>query len=144
MRPQDLTEVELIYKVTSGETKRELFLQRLEALLDQPLSGVALVAQKASEPIVGYMLGEIRTWEFGSPRSGWIYALGVDPLYQRQGVGSMLLERARIRFEELGISTIRTLVHEGELPFVALFEACGFRRVPYAALELDLAPAEDY
>ena len=33
-----------------------------------------LVAESAERRVVGFIIGEIRAWEFGSPPCGWIFA----------------------------------------------------------------------
>ena len=50
----------------------------------------ALVAEFEGK-IVGFILGYVSGWEFGVPDTvGWIDTLGVDPNYQRHGIGRAL------------------------------------------------------
>jgi GNAT superfamily N-acetyltransferase len=41
--------------------------------------------------VVGFIIGEIRDWEFGSPPCGWVFAIDVDPRVRLGGVGTRLL-----------------------------------------------------
>ena len=50
----------------------------------------ALVAELEGK-VVGFILGYVSGWEFGVPDCvGWIDTLGVDPAYQRNGIGRAL------------------------------------------------------
>ncbi len=49
---------------------------------------------RPAEGLPGYLLGEVRAFEFGSEPCGWIFAVGVDPNSERRGVASRLLAEA--------------------------------------------------
>ena len=36
----------------------------------------------------GFIVGEVRAWEFGSAPCGWIFALSVEPAARLRGVGA--------------------------------------------------------
>ena len=42
--------------------------------------------------VAGFIIGEIRAWEFGSPPAGWIFAIGVDPESRQIGIGTHLFK----------------------------------------------------
>jgi predicted ArsR family transcriptional regulator len=43
---------------------------------------------EVSGRLVGFILGEVRTWEFGSgERAGWIEVIGIDPEFWNLGIG---------------------------------------------------------
>ncbi len=42
--------------------------------------------------ILGFIIGEVRAWEFGSPPCGWVFALSVRPGARLHGIGQMLLQ----------------------------------------------------
>ena len=50
-----------------------------------------LVAQWRGE-VVGFVIGEVRDWEFGSPPCGWVFAIDVQPDLRLAGVGTQLFE----------------------------------------------------
>ena len=41
--------------------------------------------------VVGFIIGEVRDWEFGSPPCGWVFAIDVAPDARLAGVGTRLL-----------------------------------------------------
>ena len=42
--------------------------------------------------MVGFVLGDVRGWEYGMPPGGWIDIMGVDPQFQRRGIGIKLIQ----------------------------------------------------
>src|SRR4030042_2989315 len=62
--------------------------------------------------LVGYVLAEIRLWEFGSgEKTGWIKVLGVDPDFQGVGIGRKLGETLLGHFSRKDVKRVRTLVN---------------------------------
>ncbi len=53
-----------------------------------------LVAEDQDHGLAGFIIGEVRAWEFGSPPSGWVFALGVDPALRLRKIGSRLFDGA--------------------------------------------------
>ncbi len=93
--------------------------------------------------IVGFMLGEVRSGEFGLERpTGWIEVLGVDPDYRQQAVGRRLAEAMLERFRELGVERVCTLVSESREGLTRFFAALGFKASDLRSLTLEL-PAKE-
>lgn len=87
--------------------------------------------------LVGFVLADVRPWEFGNrAHVGWIVALGVDPAFQKHGVGKLLGDRVLQAFEKLGVSQFRTLVDRRNEQLLGYFKALGFREGRDAVLEL--------
>jgi GNAT superfamily N-acetyltransferase len=42
--------------------------------------------------VVGFILGDVRGWEYGMPPGGWIDIMGVDPRFHRRGIGIKLIQ----------------------------------------------------
>ena len=97
-----------------------------------------LVAEKAGE-FVGFIIGEIRAWEFGSPPCGWIFALGVDPEYRTCGIGTQLYETICKRFEVVGIRKVRTMLARSDHLNMSFFRSQGLRGGPFIQLEKNLS-----
>jgi GNAT superfamily N-acetyltransferase len=88
--------------------------------------------------LVGYLLGEVRAFEFGSEPCGWIFAVGVDPDHLRGSVGTRLLQQARVRFHRLGVRRVRTMVERTDIPLMSFFRSNGFVGGSFYQLEMDL------
>ena len=87
----------------------------------------APVVAIADGRLVGFMLGEVRSGEFGLEEpTGWIEVMGVDPELRGQAVGRQLAERMLEHFRAKGATTVRTLVDESEEGIAGFFTALGF------------------
>jgi len=93
----------------------------------------------SSKSLLGFIVGEIRAWEFGSAPSGWVYALSVEPTVREHGVGEALLAAIAAEFKRCKITKMRTMVaKDSPLPML-FFRAEGMMAGPYIQLEKDLA-----
>ncbi len=96
-----------------------------------------LLAEVDGEP-VGFIIGEIRAWEFGSPPCGWIFALSVDPGCRQGGVASGLFDAICAFFRENGMHKVRTMLRRDDHLVMAFFRAQGMMAGPFIQLEKDL------
>jgi len=103
-------------------------------------AGIFLVAIGNDAPthVFGFIVGEIRAWEFGSSPCGWVYALSVDPGARLQGVGEALLETMAGKFRAAGVAKMRTMVSRDNLLPMLFFRGEGMMAGPYIQLEKDL------
>lgn len=96
-----------------------------------------LVAEVAGT-VRGFILGEDRAWEFGSPPCGWIFAIGVDPLYREGGLGSRLFTAITERMKAAGMATVRTMLARDDALNMAFFRSQGMRGGSFIQLEMPL------
>lgn len=88
--------------------------------------------------VLGFIIGEIRAWEFGSAPCGWVFALSVEPKMRLHGIGSAMLDAISVEFKKAGVSKMRTMVaRDGRLPLL-FFRGEGMMAGPYIQLEKDL------
>ena len=118
-----------------------LELYRRQAGSTAASSGVIfLVATPAeqSDRVLGFIVGEIRAWEFGSAPCGWVYALSVEPGARLNGVAETLLDAVAAEFRKAGMTKMRTMVaREDRLPML-FFRGEGMMAGPYIQLEKEL------
>jgi ribosomal protein S18 acetylase RimI-like enzyme len=139
LKAEDLSEVVRIDGLHTGLRKRAYWSRVLERFLKRDGRAARIgLALEAPKGLAGYLLGEVRAFEFGSEPCGWIFAIGVDPGSERQGVASLLLAEAAARFKGQGVPRIRTMVRRNEVPVLAFFRSNGFRGGPFVQLELDI------
>jgi ribosomal protein S18 acetylase RimI-like enzyme len=142
-RTGDLAGIVNLDAERSGERKTAWW----RALLDEYVQGgarrgrVALVAADAEGSVRGYLFGEVRAWEFGSERCGWIFSVAVCPTLERGGLATALCQEAAARFEALGVDLVRTMVRRNDVPMLALFRSMGYRAGPFSELECRIAAA---
>jgi len=95
-------------------------------------------ADREGPHVLGFIIGEIRAWEFGSTPCGWVFALSVEPEMRLHNVGSALLKAISREFKKAGVSKMRTMVaRDGRLPML-FFRSEGMMAGPYIQLEKDL------
>jgi ribosomal protein S18 acetylase RimI-like enzyme len=100
-----------------------------------------LVAEAAGR-IEGFVIGEVRDWEFGSPRCGWVFAISVRPKARLAGIGSRLLEAICGGFRRLGVTKVRTMLARDNQLILSFFRSQGLMAAPFIPLEIDLDPAD--
>jgi ribosomal protein S18 acetylase RimI-like enzyme len=121
----DIGDIVAIDEKISGKYRPEVWENRiLYYLRRDPESSV--VAESAGR-VVGFMLGEVRSGEFGLEEpTGWIEVLGVDPETRGGGIGRRLAEAMLLHFRAKGATTVRTLVDENMDGIAAFFRSMGF------------------
>ncbi len=90
------------------------------------------------ERLAGFILGEVRSWEFGSRPCGWVFAVTVDPDLREQHIGERLFRDICRRFRAIGIDKVRNMVRRDDTLVMAFFRSEGMVAGPYIQLELDL------
>ena len=88
--------------------------------------------------LLGFIVGEVRAWEFGSAPCGWVYAMSVNPKAREHGVGEALLGAISARFRQSGVTKMRTMVAKDNPLPMRFFRAEGMMAGPYIQLEKDL------
>lgn len=96
-----------------------------------------LVAEDG-DAIDGFIAGEIRSWEFGSPPVGWIFAVQVRPARRVRGLGTRLFEAVCGCFRDAGVHHVRTMVARDNTMIHAFFRSQGMTAGPFLELEMRL------
>jgi GNAT superfamily N-acetyltransferase len=94
-----------------------------------------LVAE-AGGRVVGFVIGEVRDWEFGSPPCGWVFAIDVDPRARQRGVGTLLLAAVRDRFDRVGVRVLRTMLARDNTLLLSFFRSQGLTAGRLIPLEI--------
>ena len=118
---------------------RDIFIRYGERRLDERFFLVAeSVDNTSSYPLLGFAVGEVRTWEFGSEPCGWVFAISVEPDTRLQGIGKQLFRAMSDRFKSAGIQVMRTMVARENTLHMSFFRSEGMTGGPYFQLEMDL------
>lgn len=94
--------------------------------------------KRAGKNILGFVIGEIRAWEFGSAPCGWVFAMSVDPDTRLHGVGKSLLDAISFEFRKAGVSKMRTMVARDNRLHLLFFRSQEMAAGPYLQLEKEL------
>ncbi len=92
----------------------------------------------AGERVLGFVIGEVRDWEFGSPPCGWVFAIDVDPRTRQKGVGTVLLAAVRARFERVGVRVLRTMLARDNQLLLSFFRSQGMTAGRLIPLEIEI------
>lgn len=139
--PEDLEEVARIDALHTGREKPAYWSRVFEEFVARSgsVSKVGLAAEaRGGKRLVGYLLGEVRAFEFGSEPCGWVFSVGVDPVRTREGIASRLLAESCTRFRAAGVSTVRTMVRRDDIPVLSFFRRRGFVGGSFYQLEMGL------
>ena len=149
LREHDVPCIVAIDHAISGKEKPEYWNHKLTRYMlenqsdaDAATGYLARVAEIDGE-VVGFMIGEIRRWEFGQPSSAWITALGVDPNYKGRGVARRLLAETLNSLREEGFQEVRTIVEWTDGDLLKFFHSMGFLRGPFVELQKWLSATAD-
>jgi ribosomal protein S18 acetylase RimI-like enzyme len=94
----------------------------------------------ADRRVVGFLIGEVRDWEFGSPPCGWVFAIDVDPHARQAGIGTRLLGALTQELQRAGVRKLRTLLSHENTLILSFFRSQGMMAAPLIPLEMDVAP----
>ena len=101
-------------------------------------------------------MGYVSGWEFGVPdTTGWIDTLGVDPEYQRRGIGKILFQALIENFKHSGrektpeaknikkskiegVNNVYTLVNWNDWDLIQFYDNMGFRKGEMLNLKLKI------
>jgi ribosomal protein S18 acetylase RimI-like enzyme len=141
VRAADLPEVIALDATVTGLHKSD-YWQRIYRRYGVAGQGLRhfLVAVSGAQ-VCGFVIGEVRDWEFGSPPCGWVFAIDVDPRVRQQGVGTALLAAMRERFEHVGVDKLRTMLARENTLILSFFRSQGLTAGRLIPLELDIGPA---
>ena len=102
LQDYDLGGIVALDEKISGEYRPKVWETRLSYYMRRDPDG-SVVAESGGK-VVGFMLGEVRSGEFGLEEpTGWIEVLGVDPESRGQAVGRQLADRMLDHFRQLGM-----------------------------------------
>ncbi|MDE3076930.1 MAG: GNAT family N-acetyltransferase [Chloroflexota bacterium] len=153
LRPIKETDIRSIVSIdarTSGERKPLYWRSKLSRYLGELGDGADAEGRflgrvaEVDGKVVGFMIGEIRQWEFGQPACGWITAMGVDPNHRRLGIGRRLLAELLDYYRQENLPDVRTIVEWVDGDLLQFFHSMGFVRGPFVELQkplCDVAPA---
>lgn len=140
VRRADLEQVIAIDTAVTGIEKRAYWSAVYRRYGSSGRGEQKFLVALAQGRVVGYVIGEVRDWEFGSPPCGWVFAISVDPAARLAGIGTRLLDAISAGFRRAGVTKLRTLLARDNTLILSFFRAQGLMAGPLMSLEKDLAP----
>jgi ribosomal protein S18 acetylase RimI-like enzyme len=135
----DLPSVVALDAENTGLPKAAYWKERFEWYAGRQPDRFFLVAERDGA-ILGFIVGEVRAWEFGSPPSGWIFAVQISPAARLHGLGTMLFDEICVRFRKAGVQHVRTMLAKDDHLILSFFRSLGMMAGPFIQLEKRLEP----
>ena len=136
----DLDAIVALDAANTGTEKTDYWRDLLERFTQKTprIKRYFLVGNSPDGALLGFIVGEIRAWEFGSPPCGWVTALNVTADRREQGIGTTLFDALCAALKKDGVSTIRTMVLANDKVNLSFFRGEGLAAGPYIELERQL------
>jgi ribosomal protein S18 acetylase RimI-like enzyme len=97
---------------------------------------LCVLVAKRSGKIIGYALGEVRSWPVRAPLCGWLYAIGVQKEHRQQKVATALMTELISRFRKNGVGAIRTMIDVDDHLLMSFLRSFGMTAGPFVELEM--------
>jgi len=137
-RRRDLPQIIAIDATVTGIEKRDYWSSVFRRYASSRRAGRRFLVAEAQGRVVGYVIGEVRDWEFGSPPCGWVFGIDVKPGMRLRGVGTQLLAGICEDFRSAGVRKVRTMLARNNTLILSFFRSQGMMAGPFIPLEMDL------
>ncbi len=133
-QPADLPTVIALDAEQTGLEKTAYWKERFAWYAGAHRDRFFLIAEQGGAA-AGFIVGEVRAWEFGSPPSGWVFAINVKPVARLHGVGTVLFDAICARFRKAGVQHVRTMLRKDAHLEMSFFRSQGMMAGPFIQLE---------
>jgi len=140
VRRADLDAVIEIDTMVTGLEKRAYWNSLYRRYADAVATGQHFLVAVRGDETIGFVIGEVRDWEFGAPPCGWVFAIDVHPQARLSGAATQLLKAICDNFRKAGVSKVRTMLARDNTLILSFFRSQGMMIGPFIPLELDLEP----
>ena len=140
VRRGDLEAVVAIDTQVTGLEKRDYWRSVYRRYGEPATAGAQFLVAEAGGEVVGFVIGEVRDWEFGAPPCGWVFAIDVRPDARQRGIGARLLAAISAAFRRAGVTTVRTMLARDNTLILSFFRSQGMMAGRFIPLEMELGP----
>ena len=138
VRRSDLDAVIAIDTQVTGLEKRDYWRSVFRRYGDEDRAGAQFLVAEADGEVVGFVIGEVRDWEFGAPPCGWVFAIDVRPDARLTGIGSRMLQSMCAVFRRAGVRKVRTMLASDNTLILSFFRSQGMMAGRFIPLEMDI------
>jgi len=138
----DLARIIELDERSSGINKPDYWQESFRRVGSLQAGRYFLVAEKDSQ-IVGFIIGEIRAWEFGSQPGGWVFSLTVDPGTRLAGVATVMFNTICQCFRQAGVDKVHTMIDRDNITVMAFFRSQGMMAASTIPLQLSLSDMDN-
>lgn len=134
----DLEAVILLDELDTKEDKPAYWKGVFDHYLNRDKNDRHFLVAESDNTVVGFIIGEVRAWEFGSPPCGWVFALSVAPNAREMSVGRRMFDEMSSRLKQSGVLMVRTMVDIDNKLTLSFFRSLGLRTGRYIEMEKQL------
>jgi ribosomal protein S18 acetylase RimI-like enzyme len=138
VRRGDLEAVIDIDTQVTGLEKREYWRAVYRRYGEAATAGAQFLVAESGGEVIGFVIGEVRDWEFGAPPCGWVFAIDVRPDARLAGIGTRLLASICAGFRRTGVRKVRTMLASDNTLILSFFRSQGMMAGRFIPLEMDL------
>ncbi len=140
IRPAAETDLSAImaFDARSNKDANPCYWKEMFARYGDDKSKQLFLVCEIEDEIAGFIIGEVRDWEFGSDPCGWVFALGVRPDVRLGGIATQMYDAMCMFFEQAGVTTVRTMLARQDIDSHSFFRSQGMIAGPYVQLEKEL------
>ncbi len=140
MKLENFNDVLAIDEKVNKVLREEYYRLKFEKLVKSgDYVPTSLVAEDENGKVVGFIMGELFIGEYGiSEDRAKLDTIGVDPEYQKKGVGKLLLKEFIEHLKSLGVEKISTLVDWNDIELIKFFSSNNFEPSKTIHLELKI------
>ncbi len=138
VRRGDLDAVVEIDAMVTGIEKRAYWNSLYLRYADAVATGQHFLVAVTGDEVNGFVIGEVRDWEFGSSPCGWVFGIDVHPDVRLAGTATQLLNAICGGFRKAGVSKVRTMLSRENTLILSFFRSQGMMISPFIPLEMDL------
>jgi len=145
LEERDIESVIRIVRAVTGEASEGFWRGMLRAYrmgeenLPDALSPSLCQVAVRDGGVIGFMIGDVQSWQFGIPRCGRIVAVGIHPDHRRTGAGRQLANAFFEQFRRLRVPVVQCMVRPGD-PLGEFFASVGFEPGDWMTLTRPLEP----
>jgi GNAT superfamily N-acetyltransferase len=133
--PSDLSSLVALDEEVTGIAKRKYWKEAFARYGPQGDAGRFFFVAERKNQIEGFIVGEVRAWEFGEPPCGWVFVVQVRPRTRLKGLGTRLFEALCDAFRGAGVRKIRTIMARNNHLVLSFFRSQGMMAGPFIELE---------
>ncbi|NOY46579.1 MAG: GNAT family N-acetyltransferase [Deltaproteobacteria bacterium] len=140
LRADDLDAVVAIDQKVLGSSRRQYYETKFEKLFGTPdYLPVSFAAETEDGKLIGFVMAELYIGQYGISQEGaTLDTIGVDPDYQKLGVGQTLINELLDHLRQLGVQKINTLVNWDDYQMIRFFSTNQFAPSRTINLEREL------
>lgn len=136
--PADLDAVTALDHASTKEAKPDYWQGIFAHYVVEGRKDRLFLVAESSGTVIGFIVGEVRAWEFGSPPCGWVFALIVSQESREMSIGKRMFDEMSERMKHAGVTSVRTMVDRDDKQTLSFFRSMGLRTGKYIELEKKL------